>query len=167
MSDDRIFTPNYREEFPLPDGRRLRLRLGTPADRDFVADLAKRVFSAYGEYDRILPSCLGDPRFHTFVSEQADGPAGFCMLSIGEEGVGEVVAVAVDPLWQGRGIGRQLMRTVMEDARGLGIRLLFLKTGSHNLPAQMLFRKVGFEETGRAAGTYSGGQTAIGMLKRL
>ena len=142
------------------------IRNGTPVDWDFVADLARRVFSTYGEYDRILPTCLDGPQFHTLVCEQEDRPAGFCMLSIGD-GIGEVVAVAVDPLWQGRGIGRQLMQAIVEDARGMGIRLLFLKTATRNLPAQGLFRKIGFEETGREAGYYTAGQTAIGMRKRL
>ena len=147
----------------MEDGR---IRNGTLVDRDFVADLARRVFSAYGEYDRILPACLDDPQFHTIVSEQEDRPAGFCMLSIGD-GIGDVVAVAVDPLWQGLGIGRELMRAIVEDARGMGIRLLLLKTATRNLPAQGLFRRIGFEEAGREAGYYTAGQTAIGMRKRL
>jgi ribosomal-protein-alanine N-acetyltransferase len=143
------------------------IRSGIPADWDFVADLARQVFSSYGEYDSILPTCLDDPQFHTLVSEAEDRPAGFCMLSIGEDGIGEVVAVAVDPLWQGRGIGRQLMQAIVEDARGMGIRLLVLKTAIRNLSAQGMFRRVGFEETGRVAGYYAGGQTAIGMRKRI
>ena len=147
----------------MEDGR---IRNGTLVDRDFVADLSRRVFSAYGEYDRILPACLDDPQFHTIVSEQEDRPAGFCMLSIGD-GIGEVVAVAVDPRWQGRGIGRQLMEAIVEDARGTGLALLVLKTATRNLPAQGMFRRIGFEETGRVAGYYAGGQTAIGMCKRL
>jgi ribosomal protein S18 acetylase RimI-like enzyme len=147
----------------MEDGR---IRNGTPVDRDFVADLARQVFFAYGEYDRILPTCLDDPQFHTLVSEQEDRPVGFCMLSIGD-GVGEVVAVAVDPLWHGRGIGRQLMQAIVEDARGMGLRLLVLKTATRNLPAQGMFRRIGFEETGRVAGYYAGGQTAIEMRKRL
>jgi len=142
------------------------IRNGTLLDRDFIADLARQVFFAYGEYDRILPTCLDDPQFHTLVSEQEDRTVGFCMLSIGD-GVGEVVAVAVDPLWQGRGIGTQLMQAIVEDARGMGLGLLVLKTATRNLPAQGMFRRIGFEETGRVAGYHAGGQTAIGMRKRL
>lgn len=142
------------------------VRNGTLADSDFVADLARRVFSSYGEYDRILPSCLDDPQFHTLVSDRNDRSAGFCMLSIGD-GIGEVVAVAVDPLWQGRGIGREMMEAIIEDARSMGIRLLVLKTATGNLPAQKLFRRIGFEESGRVAGYYEGGQTAMEMRKRL
>ena len=147
----------------IPEGR---IRSGTAVDREFVAELARHVFSMYGEYDRILPVCLDDPGFHTLVSEQEEGPAGFCMLSIGD-GVGEIVAIAVDPLWQGRGIGRQLMQAVVEDARDMGIRVLILRTATGNLPARGLFRRVGFEETGMEAGYYSAGQTAIGMRRRL
>jgi ribosomal protein S18 acetylase RimI-like enzyme len=33
--------------------------------------------------------------------------------------------------------------------------------------AQGLFRRFGFEETGREAGYYAAGQAAIGMMKRL
>jgi ribosomal protein S18 acetylase RimI-like enzyme len=142
------------------------IRNATGRDREFVADLARRVFSTYGEYDGVLPACLDDPQFHTLVSEREGRPEGFCMLSIGD-GVGEVVAVAVDPLRQGRGLGRQLMHAIIEDARAMGIRVLLLKTATGNLSAQRLFRRVGFEETGREAGYYAAGQTAIGMLRRL
>jgi ribosomal protein S18 acetylase RimI-like enzyme len=147
------------------DGR-VRLRSGRPFDWAFVAELARQVFSVYGEYDRILPTCLDDPQFHTLIIEQNDSPVGFCMLSIGD-GIGEVVAVAVDPLWQSRGFGKRLMNAVVEDARRMDIRLLVLKTAARNRIAQNLFRGAGFEKTTREEGYYAGGQSAIGMRKRL
>ena len=143
-----------------------RIRKGAPSDRSFVAHLSRQVFATYGEYDRILPMCLDDAGFHTFVIEEGGCPAGFCMLSIGDR-VGEVVAVAVDPLRQGRGAGRRLMQAAVEDAMETGIRILFLKTATENRPAQGLFRRIGFEETGREEDGYAGGQAAIGMLRRL
>jgi ribosomal protein S18 acetylase RimI-like enzyme len=143
-----------------------KMRSGRPLDWEFVAELAKRVFSVYGEYDRILPACLDDPAFHTLIIEQDDSPVGFCMLSIGD-GIGEVVAVAVDPLWQSRGLGRKLMDAMVEDASRMGIRLLVLKTATRNRVAQDLFRRIGFEKTTREEGYYTGGQSAVGMRKRL
>lgn len=143
-----------------------RIREGVSVDWDFVADLSREVFSPYGDYERILPACLDDPQFRTLVSEEDGRSTGFCMLSIGE-GVGEVVAIAVDPMFQGLGIGRRLMEAVIEVARTMEMRLLILKTATRNLPARTLFRKMGFEETGRVAGYYAGGQTAIGMVKRI
>ena len=142
------------------------IRSGMPHDWEFVADLARQVFSAYGEYDRILPLCLDDAQFHTLVIERNDRPIGFCMLSAGD-GIGEVVAVAVDPLWQGRGAGKQLMNAIVEDARRIGIRVLSLRTATRNRTAQELFRKIGFEKTGKQDGYYAGGQSAIWMRRRL
>jgi ribosomal protein S18 acetylase RimI-like enzyme len=142
------------------------IRSGTPLDRGFVADLAREVFSMYGDYDHILPACLDDPRFHTLVGEQNGCSVGFCMLSIGD-GVGEVVAVAVDPSCQGRGFGKRLMQAIVEDAGRMGIRLLVLRTATPNRIAQDLFQSLGFEKTGREEGYYTGGQSAIGMRKRL
>jgi ribosomal protein S18 acetylase RimI-like enzyme len=142
------------------------IRKGTPHDWEFVADLARQVFSAYGEYDRILPLCLEDMQFHTLVIERNDRPVGFCMLSVGDR-IGEVVAVAVDPLWQGRGGGEQLMNAIVEDARRMGIRLLSLRTATRNRTAQELFQRIGFERTGKQDGYYAGGQSAIWMRMRL
>jgi ribosomal protein S18 acetylase RimI-like enzyme len=59
------------------------------------------------------------------------------------------------------------MQAIVEDARGMGLRLLILKTATRNLSAQGMFRRIGFEETGRVAGYYAGGQSAIGMRKKL
>ena len=151
---------------PFGKEEHCRIRSGKPLDWAFVAELAKQVFSIYGEYDRILPSCLDDPQYHTLIIEQSERPVGFCMLSLGD-GIGEVVAVAVDPLWQSRGFGKKLMDAIIEDARTMGIRLLVLKTGTRNRKAQRLFGSVGFEKATREGGYYTGGQGAIGMRKRL
>ena len=151
---------------PFGKGEHCRIRSGKPLDWAFVAELAKQVFSIYGEYDRILPSCLDDPQYHTLIVEQSERPVGFCMLSLGD-GIGEVVAVAVDPLWQSRGFGKKLMDAIIEDARTMGIRLLVLKTATRNRKAQRLFGSVGFEKATREEGYYIRGQSAIGMRKRL
>jgi ribosomal protein S18 acetylase RimI-like enzyme len=137
-----------------------------PTDWTFVENLARQVFSTYGEYDRILPACLEDPQFYTLVAEQEACPVGFCMLSVGD-GIGEVVAMAVDPRLQGQGIGEALMQGIVEEAEKMGMTVLVLKTGAGNRVAQRLFRKIGFEKTSREEGYYAGGQSAIGMKMRL
>ncbi len=141
-----------------------RIRHGALHDSDFVARVSRQVFSLYGEYDEILPACLDDSRVHTLISEQGGRAVGFCMLWVRGR-VGEVIAVAVAPPWQGRGIGGQLMHAMIDDAGKMGIRLLLLKTGVGNRRAQRLFRGMGFEATGGVEGYYAGGQAAIRMRK--
>ena len=56
----------------------------------------------------------------------------------------EVRALAVAPEAQGRGVGRALLRAVIERATGLGIRQLVLSTQSGMDAAQHLYTSVGF-----------------------
>ena len=58
------------------------LRAGGPADAEFVADLARTAFSAYGEYERVLPHWLGTRGVATVVAEDDGMPAGFAMLGM-------------------------------------------------------------------------------------
>ena len=56
----------------------------------------------------------------------------------------EVRALAVSPEAQGRGVGRALLRAVIERARKLGVRHLVLSTQSGMDAARYLYTSVGF-----------------------
>jgi ribosomal protein S18 acetylase RimI-like enzyme len=56
----------------------------------------------------------------------------------------EVRALAVSPDAQGRGVGRALLRTVIERARKMGVRHLVLSTQSGMDAARYLYSSVGF-----------------------
>jgi ribosomal protein S18 acetylase RimI-like enzyme len=56
----------------------------------------------------------------------------------------EVRALAVSPDAQGRGVGRALLRAVIERARKLGVRHLVLSTQSGMDAARYLYSSVGF-----------------------
>ena len=144
----------------------LSIREGAPEDREFVAGLAHRVFSIYGEYRQILPQCLGNPLVYTLIAQVGDLPAGFGMLTL-EGSRGELLALAVDPEHHGRGIGRRLMTELTREAKTLGLGEITLKTSSDNSVARQLFDSIDFEITGEEQGYYSGGQDATAMVKRL
>jgi ribosomal protein S18 acetylase RimI-like enzyme len=56
----------------------------------------------------------------------------------------EIRALAVRPHAQGRGVGRELLRQVMERAAGLGIARLVLCTEPEMRPAHRLYEQAGF-----------------------
>jgi ribosomal protein S18 acetylase RimI-like enzyme len=56
-----------------------------------------------------------------------------------------VDAIAVEPAWQGRGIGRALMRFVTDEARRRGRTSLTLWVIDRNHRARELYEKLGFE----------------------
>lgn len=65
------------------------------------------------------------------------------------------VAVAVDDDWQGRGIGRRLMRELGESARAEGVTRLIAHVEADNLPVRRWIARAGGVVQDRDASVYS------------
>jgi amino-acid N-acetyltransferase len=74
-----------------------------------------------------------------FVCREDGRVLGVVALHIGWQGLGEVRSLAVLKEAQGRGIGRRLVETCLEEARQLGMKRVFVLT---RLP--QFFEKLGF-----------------------
>jgi len=135
------------------------LRAGGPGDAEFVADLARTAFSAYGEYDRVLPHWLGTRGVATVVAEKEGAPAGFAMvgmrpgLYLGRADA-ELLALAVAMNARRRGIGRALVREAIAIAERWRVRV-----------AQRLFAAEGFLAEASREGFYPNGQGAVAMRR--
>lgn len=81
--------------------------------------------------------------------------AGFALVRAvaGEE---ELLLLAVDPQWRGRGIATALLQRFFEAAEIRGSEGLFLEMRDGN-PAAALYRKNGFQEVGRRRNYYRRG----------
>lgn len=64
------------------------------------------------------------------------------------------LTVAVDPDWQGRGVGSALFRALIDTARAMTppVGRIELWTGAANLGAQRLYERLGFRIEGRMIG---------------
>jgi GNAT superfamily N-acetyltransferase len=64
------------------------------------------------------------------------------------------LTVAVDPDWQGRGVGSALFRVLIDTARTMTppVGRIELWTGAANLGAQRLYQRLGFKIEGRMIG---------------
>lgn len=60
----------------------------------------------------------------------------------------DVEKVAVDPSWQGRGVGRALMQELTAAAAQVGVEVLTLDLRGDNLPAAALYESFGFRRYG-------------------
>lgn len=79
--------------------------------------------------------------------------AGFLMLRHAVDEV-ELITIAVDRKWRGKGVGRALLRAALADLMMTPARRMFLEVAEDNTPALKLYRGEGFAEVGRRAGYY-------------
>lgn len=73
------------------------------------------------------------------------------MLAVDE---GQLLNISVAIEFQRLGLGRKLLKAVMEVARGRGMQRMILEVRPSNLTALVLYRGFGFHEVGRRRGYY-------------
>jgi len=79
-----------------------------------------------------------------------------------------ISTVATHPHWRGRGVGELLMLALIEEATAIGARWVTLEVRVSNVTAQSLYRKYGFEVTGRRMKYYNdNGEDALIMTTPL
>jgi GNAT superfamily N-acetyltransferase len=145
------------------------VRPAVAADAEAILALHRRVAALPGGLAREPGEVTADYVAHAMAAS-ADG--GLNLVATAAEGglCGELhvermkvgifahvltdLTVAVDPDWQGRGVGSALFRKLIETARTMTppIRRIELWTGAGNLGAQRLYQRLGFRIEGRMVG---------------
>ncbi len=75
-----------------------------------------------------------------------------------------IATIATHPDFRRQGIGELILREALLDGKGMGAHLAFLEVRAGNEPAQAMYRKFGFEATGKRPRYYrDNGEDAILM----
>jgi ribosomal-protein-alanine N-acetyltransferase len=92
---------------------------------------------------------------------------GFAVSRIGADEA-EILTIAVDSAWRGRGLSRSLLLTHMGHLAGRGVRTIFLEVEENNQPARRLYDGAGFVVVGRRERYYKqpGGEHLNALLMR-
>jgi ribosomal-protein-alanine N-acetyltransferase len=61
----------------------------------------------------------------------------------------EILSIAVDAGYRGRGLSRNLLLTHLGHLAGRGVRSIFLEVEENNAPARRLYERIGFTVVGR------------------
>lgn len=93
---------------------------------------------------------LTDPAITVWSAWLGDDIVGVAALRMLDAERGEVKSMRVDERYRGTGAGRALLRHLMHEAVGRGLRSLWLETGSEDAfrPARALYASEGFVECG-------------------
>ena len=82
---------------------------------------------------------------------------GYGVLSIAADEA-HVLNICIDPLAQSHGLGRQLLRALVQLAADRGAQRVFLEVRPSNTPALALYHSEGFNEIGRRPRYYPAAQ---------
>lgn len=159
------------------------IRRAELADHPWIVASGAEAYRDLGDYTRILPSWLEQPGVLAWIdhdlSNRGRGFAmlGFYMDELGQASngaasqvVADLLALAVLPAFQRRGIGSKLLHHVIEVAERVApssrISSLRLTVAETNTAAQRLYARNGFRIVDGSA-TYDRGQRALRMARPL
>ena len=115
-------------------------------DLDLMLEVDSVAFDRFWRFSRaaLLESIRATPKSSVFVIRDGDlGITGYAIVGYGHA-ISYLQRVAVDPKWQGRGMGRSLIRAVARGARRQGSKALLLNTKFENTAALGLHESEGY-----------------------
>ncbi|MBA3523749.1 MAG: GNAT family N-acetyltransferase [Geodermatophilaceae bacterium] len=124
----------------VPSDPRITLRRGT---REDAVDVARLHTAAFGWSSATGEGPLSSGSAYTVMVEHGGVVVGTLRVTV-EHGVGGVYGFAVDPRWQGRGIGRDVLRRVCRRLFADGVDRVALEVAVDNEHALGLYTSVGF-----------------------
>jgi len=155
-----------------PERHQITIRAAEESDREFIHSLSKKAFSQYGPYEDMLERWFQSGITETLMASMEKRPVGFAMLGRHQSEqessqIAELLAIAVEPAKQKKGIGDSLIREVVRKAREFRIKTVVLYTALENVAAQRLFKKNGFTPSKTKKNFYPRGQDALLMYNRI
>lgn len=158
----------YAKVFPdsVPRKDLFRLRRMTAADLPEVLVIERKNYPFPWEED-VFEDCF-KAGYSCWVCEELDKVLGYSLLSIAV-GEAHILNISVDPAAQKQGIGRKMLKHLIEVARGRA-ETIFLEVRPTNTAAIALYEDMGFNEIGIRKGYYpaeNGREDAIMLALQL
>ncbi|HVT18302.1 MAG TPA: ribosomal protein S18-alanine N-acetyltransferase [Thermoanaerobaculia bacterium] len=142
------------------------VRRAAAADLARIAGLEAACFADPWS-ETLLAGELAHPSALVLVACRGAGPAaGYACFRHGG-GEAELLRIAVDPAERGRGIARQLVAAGFDCLRDAAVSVCHLEVRPSNLPAQALYRRLGFTPYGRRRAYYRDGSDALLYYRRI
>lgn len=133
----------------------LHVEPGDSRDAKPMAELHAKSFYAGWPVSDFLAYLTDSHRTPAYVAvDNKRRLAGFAVFRLGGDEC-ELLSLAVDKKWRGKGVGGAIMRAAFEDLRMSPAKKMFLEVEDGNAPAIKLYKGLGFAEIGRRQGYYT------------
>ena len=151
-----------------------------PEDVVVVGKISESVFEDYGDYGKIVAKFFTSQGVTTYVARVGPDVVGFIMLGFlpwsggakeGNPWISDLLAIAVVPEHRRQGIGdalmQQMFQLVEEMSEWRDVKEIQLTCAEGNQAGLDFFSRHGFAVIDPRHGSYSGGQPAVRLAKRL
>jgi [ribosomal protein S18]-alanine N-acetyltransferase len=143
-------------------------RRATLADVDTLEAFETRVFAGDRLSRRSFRYYVTTPTAVLRVMKQDGVIAAYSLLAFRKGSAGaRLYSIAVDPAFEGQGLGRALLKSAEKDARAAHCTTLRLEVRVDNKRAIALYEKNGYRRFGEIEDYYEDGATAICLKKGL
>jgi [ribosomal protein S18]-alanine N-acetyltransferase len=145
------------------------LRLARLGDAPRIASLSRTLIEdglPWSWTPRRVATHMRSREHLTVIATHGGELAGFVLAQFGSRAV-HLALLGVAPAFQRRHLGRQLVSWVEESASVAGLFLMQLEVRARNQQARRFYASLGYRETTRIAGYYSGVEDAIRLERDL
>jgi len=151
-----------------PDGVRVRLRPGKPAELDSLLALERKAFDTDHLSLRSFRHLLTSPTAAFIVADHDGRLAGYAVVLFRpRSNVARLYSIAVAPAMSGQGIGPRLLDAAERVARRRRCAVLRLEVHERNAAAIRRYRKSGYQLFGRHLDYYDDHGNALRFEKPL
>lgn len=134
----------------------LSIRSLTLADADAIEPMERELFGSDAWPRAVIEDELGHPLSYYRGIEHDGALIAYAGLRamLENAGQGDIQTIAVWPQHRKQGVGRRLLRDLIDESQRRGVRDLFLEVRADNAVAIALYESEGFREIDRRAGYY-------------
>ncbi len=144
------------------------LRIGALSESpDAFGPLVEEVDSESDDYWRERAANLGTRRLEIFIARRGGEGMGLVSAHLGDQGIGSIGAMWVDPSARGTGLGRWLLEAACGWLVRRGATRLRLWVTDGNTPAIQLYESEGFSRTGITEALRAGSQLVNVQMEKL
>jgi len=135
---------------------------------DACARLHAEGFAHPWSSEEVAALIAGSSTFGAAALDPASGRLRGFVLSRLAADEAEILTVAVETAFRGKGVGRALIAEALRQAANAGAKAMFLEVGKDNAPALALYERFGFAKVGERAGYYrrADGTRAAAVIMR-
>lgn len=146
----------------------LMIRNAQLDDLESLIAIEKRAFELDRFSRRTFRYLLSKANADTLIAEEEGKVAGYAMVLFNTgTSLARLYSLAVDPNWQGKGIGRALMQATEEHAIAHGCVTMRLEVRADGERARILYESQGYRQIGTVENYYEDGMRALRYEKRL